>query len=131
MQSHDPVMMLSGRQLLMGYWGQLWVSGIAYHGRQSEVEQILTLGPEAERVIRQYGVDYVVIGPDPVQTDHGGVTANLNGFLERYPVVAQAGGYLVFDVRGEAAALPASSSLNASRQVETLGQATPWARRRS
>ncbi len=25
MQSHDPVMMLSGRQLLMGYWGQLWV----------------------------------------------------------------------------------------------------------
>jgi hypothetical protein len=96
-------MMLSGRQLLMGYWGQLWVSGIAYQARQADVEQILTLGPGGAEVIARYGVDYVVIGPDPVQTDHGGVTANRDGFLDRYPVVAETGGYLVFDVNPEAA----------------------------
>lgn len=100
MQSHDPVMMLSGRQLLMGYWGQLWVSGIAYQGRQADVEEILTLGPRADELIRRYGVDYVVVGPDPAQTDHGGVTPNRDGFVARYPVTVQVGGYLVFDVRG-------------------------------
>lgn len=98
MQSHDPVMMLTGRQLLMGYWGQLWVSGVRYQERQADVERILTLADGAEATMERYGVDYVVVGPDAVQTDHGSVTPNRGGFLERYPVVVQAGGYLVFDV---------------------------------
>lgn len=95
MGHHDPVMMLTGRRLLMGYWGQLWVSGIPYQQRQREVQAILALGPGATDLMRHYGVGYVVIGADDVS--QGG--ANLTGYEARYPVVARTAHYEVFDVR--------------------------------
>jgi hypothetical protein len=95
MQSHDPVMMLSGRQVLMGYWGQLWVSGIPYEERQREVGEIYKLSPEGESLIRQYGVDYVVIGPDERAT----LGANEAAFEARFPVVVATPQWRVYDVR--------------------------------
>jgi hypothetical protein len=95
MQTHDPVLMLAGRRLLMGYWGQLWVSGIPYEERQADVLAIYRLGPGADALLARYGVDYVVIGPDEV-ADLG---ANLAAFEARYPVAAREGPWTIFAVR--------------------------------
>jgi hypothetical protein len=95
MQSHDPVMMLSGRQILMGYWGQLWVSGIPYQQRQAEVGEIYKLSPAGEALIRSYHVDYVVIGPDERAT----LGANEAAYASRFPVLVQTPNYRVYDVR--------------------------------
>ncbi len=87
MGHHDPVMMLAGRRLLMGYWGQLWVSGIPYETRQAEVATIYAGGPAAAALIERYGVGAVVIGPE----ERASLGANETWFAERYPVVAAVG----------------------------------------
>jgi len=97
MQANDPVMMLSGRQVLMGYWGQLWVSGIPYAERQAEIGQIYKLTPEGEALIRGYGVDFVVIGPQ--ELDPNGLAADQAAYAARFPVAARTEHYTVYDVR--------------------------------
>ena len=95
MQAQDPLMELTGRRLLMGYWGQLWVSGIAYQQRQADVGTIYAMGPGAEDLLRSYKVDYVVIGPDERST----LNANEAAYADRFPVVAETESYRVYDVR--------------------------------
>jgi hypothetical protein len=92
MQSHDPIMMLAGRRLLMGYWGQLWVSGIPYETRQAEVATIYAGGPAAEALIDRYGVGAVVVGPD----ERVSLRANEAWFAARYPVLAEVGAWRVY-----------------------------------
>jgi hypothetical protein len=95
MGSHDPVQMLSGRQVLMGYWGQLWVSGIDHRQREAEVLEILRLGPRADELIERYGIAAVVIGPG--ERDRLG--ANDAGYAARFPVLGEVGAYRVYDTR--------------------------------
>jgi hypothetical protein len=95
MQPQDPIMELTGRRLLMGYWGQLWVSGIAYQQRQADVGMIYAMGPGADSLLRQYKVDYVVIGP----TERSALKANEAAYAARFPVVASTANYRVYDVR--------------------------------
>jgi hypothetical protein len=92
MGSHDPVQMLSGRQVLMGYWGQLWVSGIPHGEREAEVLRIYRLAPDAADLIERYGVSAVVVGPD----ERSGLGADEAGYLVQYPVIATSGPYRVF-----------------------------------
>jgi uncharacterized membrane protein len=95
MQPQDPVMELTGRRLLMGYWGQLWVSGIPYQQRQADVQAIYAMGPGADALLRSYKVDYVLIGPDERSTLH----ANEAAYAAQFPVVASTQNYRVYDVR--------------------------------
>ncbi|HWP63498.1 MAG TPA: hypothetical protein VNO86_08520 [Candidatus Binatia bacterium] len=106
MQSHDPIMMLSGRRLLMGYWGQLWVSGIPYEARQAEVATIYAGGPAAEALIARYGVGAVVIGPD----ERSSLGANEAWFAARYPVVAETEQWRVYGT-GPLSAAPATPAV--------------------
>jgi len=92
MGSHDAVQMLSGRQVLMGYWGQLWVSGIPYAEREAEVLRIYRLGADADQLMRRYRVGAVVIGPDELSR----LQADGDGFAERYRLLGSSGVYRVF-----------------------------------
>jgi uncharacterized membrane protein len=83
----------------MGYWGQLWVSGIPYEERQREVTEIYRLTAEGERLIREHGVDYVVIGPD----ERASLGANEEAYAARFPTVVQTDRWSVYDVRSLAA----------------------------
>lgn len=96
MQPQDPVMMLSGRQLLMGYWGQLWVSGIPYQQRQAEVQAIYQLTPAGLDALRRDHVAFVVVGPD-ARAKLGAVDA---AWMARFPVAAGTTNYRIYDVRG-------------------------------
>src|SRR5438046_2208670 len=63
---HDPLMMLAGRRLFMGYWGQLWVSGIPYQQRQAEVKDLLQFRSGTEARLTQEKIDYVLISTTDV-----------------------------------------------------------------
>ncbi len=99
MEPQDPVAMLSGRQVVMGYWGQLWASGVPYQERQADVYAIYALGPTADALIRKYHVGYVVIGPDELASP---ISANGDAYAARFPVVAATDTYRVYDVRSVA-----------------------------
>lgn len=54
---------LSGRPILMGYRGWLWSYGIDYAKREREVLAMFAGGDLSLTLLREYGVDYVVISP--------------------------------------------------------------------
>ncbi len=109
--SNNPVSMLSGRRVLMGYTGWLWSQGIDTTGRQRELTSIMTLAPEAGRLIDEHRVDYVVVGPD----EEGRFGSDPAAWRERYPSVIRTEHYDVFAVRGAsatAASNPGGSGAN-------------------
>jgi len=107
---HDPVMMLTGRRLFMGYWGQLWVSGIPYEQRQAEVRDLLQFKAGTEMRLLQETIDYVVLSSEDVSDPN--VLANEKAFEARYPAVVSTQHYQVFAVSPEAirAARPAAAN---------------------
>lgn len=54
---------LAGRQILMGYRGWMWSYGINYTQREADVLTMFSGGPTSDQLLKEYGVDYVVIGP--------------------------------------------------------------------
>ncbi|HEX7176015.1 MAG TPA: hypothetical protein VF240_12210 [Pyrinomonadaceae bacterium] len=89
---------LTGRRSLMGYAGHLGSHGIDYTERERDFARIFSGGPEAEALLKQYGVDYVVVGP---LERRGGEMARIRAvvnetFFQRYTKVGQTGGYSLY-----------------------------------
>ena len=62
--NNQPVTVLAGRTLVAGYNGWTWSYGLpGWDVRQQQVQTMLTGGPGTPQLVRQYGVEYVVIGP--------------------------------------------------------------------
>jgi hypothetical protein len=94
-QNNHPVPVLGGRRVVMGYPGWLWSQGVAYGDRQAEVGRILTLAPDADSLLRRYGVDFVVVGPAERDVFHADPAA----WRARWPRIIATRDYEVFDVR--------------------------------
>jgi hypothetical protein len=89
---------LTGRRSLMGYAGHLGSHGIDYAGRERDFARIFSGRPGAEALLKQYGVDYVVVGP---LERRGGEMARIRAvvnetFFQRYTKVGQTGGYSLY-----------------------------------
>ncbi|MDP9364200.1 MAG: hypothetical protein M3Q10_08240, partial [Chloroflexota bacterium] len=93
----NPVPMLAGRRVFMSYPFFLWTWGIDYAQRERELRNIFALAPDAPRLLREHGIDYVVIGP----AERRELGADLAAYRERYPTVIRTANYAVFDVGGE------------------------------
>ncbi len=105
MSHEDPVMILTGRQVVAGYEGWLWSYGLDYLPRKTALAAILA-GCNAsihsstcavQGLLRQYDVSYVEV--DTVHAD--GLPANALWWQEQgLPVAASEAGITVYDVRG-------------------------------
>lgn len=60
---HNHPFLLAGRRSYMGYPGTLWTHGIEYGEREATVGKIYAGDPEAEALLRQNHIEYVVVGP--------------------------------------------------------------------
>jgi hypothetical protein len=85
---------LSGRRSLMRYSGHLSSHGIDFAERESDVKKIYLGLPTAEMLMRKYGIEYVLIGPE----ERGTLKAK-EEFFSRYPVVAEEGDYRVYKIK--------------------------------
>ncbi len=95
MENHDPIAMLTGRRIYVGYANWLWTEGIPYEERTAEALAIYRNAPGSEARLAARGIDYVVIGPH--ERDQLG--ADEAAFKARYPVLVQVGDWTVYDVR--------------------------------
>ncbi|MFN8540846.1 MAG: hypothetical protein U0232_25625 [Thermomicrobiales bacterium] len=95
-QHNHPVPVLAGRQVLMSYTGWLFAFGIDYGQRLRDQQAIYALAPNAQSLIEQYGIDYVVIGPG----ERSEFKPNVAQFRARYgaPFIAT-GQYEIYKVR--------------------------------
>ncbi len=84
---------LTGRPIVMGYPGWLWTYGIDYLPRQKDVESMYQGN---QNLLAQYGINYVVIGPDE-QTTFSKI--NTVYFSVNFPLVLDRDGYKVFKLK--------------------------------
>jgi len=84
---------LTGRRALLGYGGHLWSQGIKYETREAEVKRIYAGAPDADALLQQYGVDYIVVGP--LERAAGPVN---DQFFRHFEQVGNSGGYSLYKV---------------------------------
>jgi len=82
---------LTGRRSLLGYPGWMWSRGLSYSERGTDVQRIYSGAPEAEALLRQYGIDYVLIGPAELAS----LKVN-EQFWSKYAKLSQTGAYRVY-----------------------------------
>jgi uncharacterized membrane protein len=92
--TYNSAVVLTGRQSLMRYPGHLASHGIDYGQRESDVKMIYAGGPQAEELMKKYGIDYVLISPE----ERSSLRPN-EMYFNRFPVLAEAGQYKIYKVR--------------------------------
>jgi hypothetical protein len=66
-EHNSPIPTLAGRRVLVGYPGWLWTYGMPDYIQKGDDEtRILKGDPAAMDLVRRYGVDYVMIGPQEI-----------------------------------------------------------------
>jgi len=75
---------LTGRKTLLGFRGWLWTYGINYRRQEQATQTIFQGLPAAREKIKEFSLDYAVIGPMEQ-------TANQDWFEENFPLVYQLG----------------------------------------
>jgi len=94
--TYNSPVFLTGRRSLLGYPGWMWSRGLNYSEREADIRRIYSGGPEADVLLRSYGVDYLLIGPDEL------ASLNVNEtFWSRYLKQAQTGQYRLYKTRLE------------------------------
>jgi hypothetical protein len=96
-KNNHPILTMSRRVEVMGYPGWLWTWGLSRpEERQRDVLAMYRGDDQSVRLLRQYKVDYVVIGPQELREQ----AANLAYYQTRYPMVYQspAGEYQIYRV---------------------------------
>ena len=82
---------LTGRRSLLGYPGWMWSRGLSYSERGADIQRIYSGAPEADALLRQYGVDYVLIGPAELASFKVD-----EQFWSKHAILSQAGAYRVY-----------------------------------
>lgn len=93
-QNNHPVPVLSGRRVVMGYWGWLFAEGLPWQEREADLRAIYAFTADAERLLAKYGVDFVVVGPSELER----MDANVEAFRNAYPAVITTATYEVFAI---------------------------------
>jgi hypothetical protein len=94
-QEHNsPIPTLAGRRVLIGYPGWLWTYGLPdYVQKGADAMLILDGDPAAMDLVRRYGVDYVMIGPQEIPRG-----ASRDYWDQHGTLVYNNGGYAVYKV---------------------------------
>ncbi len=66
--TYNTPVFLTGRRSLLGYEGWMWSRGLKYPQRSADIQSIYSGSPDAERLIRQYHIEYVLVGPAELAT---------------------------------------------------------------
>ena len=91
---HNTPVFLTGRRSLMGYPGHIWTHGLEFVQRESEIKRIYLGSPDAPQLLKNFGVDYAVIGPlERI------VTPPNEQFFSRFEKVEQVGEYSLYKIR--------------------------------
>lgn len=92
--TYNSAVVLSGRRSLMRYSGHLSSYGIDYEPRELELRRIYEGSALAADFLKKNNIEYVLISPE----ERADVDVN-DEFFSRFPVVAEAGDYRVYQVK--------------------------------
>ena len=90
---HNHPVFLTGRRSLMGYPGHIWTHGLDYVQRESEIKRVYSGAPDADWILRRYGIDYVVVGPHELN-----IMLVNETFFSKFQMLGDVGGYRLYKV---------------------------------
>jgi hypothetical protein len=93
---HNTPVFLTGRRSLMGYPGHIWTHGLEFVQRESEIKRIYAGAFDAEQLMKNYGVDYVVVGPL-----ERSITGANDQFFSRFEKVGEVGEYALYKIKAQ------------------------------
>ncbi len=85
---------LTGRQIVAGYGGWLWTYGIDISERFKEIEIMFRGEERSKKLLKNYGVDYVLIGP----SERSKFKANEEFYANNYSFFLKINGTKIFKV---------------------------------
>src|SRR5215204_1270335 len=88
---HNTPVFLTGRRSLMGYPGHIWTHGLQFVQRESEIKRVYLGMPDAEQLIRNYGIEYLVLGPQERI-----VTPVNEQFINHFQKIGEVGEYKLY-----------------------------------
>jgi hypothetical protein len=88
------VSILTGRQILCGYLGWMWTYGIKADDRVTDIRYIYDGNLMTEKLLKQYGINYVVIGPEERSEFH----PRESYFSTRYPLLTKVGSTTIYKI---------------------------------
>ena len=91
---HNTPVFLTGRRSLMGYPGHIWTHGLQFVQREGEIKRIYLGSPDAEQLIRKYGIEYLVLGPQERL-----VTPVNDVFFTRFQKIGEVGEYKLYKIK--------------------------------
>lgn len=95
--SHNhPVLLFGARPIVMGYPGWAWNYGFEYLPRQADINTMYLGGDDANQLLKQYKVSYVVFGPG----ERNNIVSKEAYFSQNFPMAIESDPYKVYDVRG-------------------------------
>lgn len=92
---NNPVSVLAGRRVILGYPGWMWSQGMDAKAREGDLRKIFALDTGAPAILDRYAVDYVAVGPK----ERKELGADLDVWRARFPAVVRTENWEVFDVR--------------------------------
>lgn len=90
---HNHPVFLTGRRSLMGYPGHVWTHGLEYLQRESEIKRVYAGAPDADEILRKYGVEYAVVSP----LERNILSVN-DQFFSKFQIVGEVGGYRLYKI---------------------------------
>ena len=90
---HNTPVFLTGRRSLMGYPGHIWTHGLEFMQREGEIKRIYLGAPDADQLLKNYNVDYAVIGPH-----EKAITPINEKFFARFQKVGEVGEYKLYKI---------------------------------
>ncbi|MGI9166500.1 MAG: hypothetical protein ACR2G5_08955 [Pyrinomonadaceae bacterium] len=90
---HNDPIFLTGRRSLLGYPGHIWTHGLDFVEREREIKSIYAGAPNAEALLRKYGIAYAVVGPH-----ERNVTSVNDQFFSRFAKVGEIGEYRLYKI---------------------------------
>ena len=93
---HNHPVFLTGRRSLLGYPGHAWTHGVDYAPREADIRRIYAGEPDADELIAQYGIEYVVVGP----LERVSMAVN-DSYFQRYANIGEVGDYRLYRTTGK------------------------------
>ena len=94
--TYNSPVFLTGRRSLLGYPGWAWSRGLEYTQREKDIKEIYAGGPNAQKFVLAYRVDYALVGPQ----ERSVLTVD-DAFWEHHSLVARSGKYSLYSLAGQ------------------------------
>ena len=120
-QGSNPIAVLSGRQVVLGFRNYLRTQGLEFRQEERDLRTMLQFTTGAEELLERYRVDYVAISP----WERAHLHANGAVYINRFPAAFMSDNWMVFAVSPRARQLIAAGQAPVTLGASTLRAFVP------